>query len=65
MKVREVIALIEADGWVYIYTRGDHRQFKHPTKPGRVTVAGHRNADLHPKTLRSILRQAGLEGRDA
>jgi predicted RNA binding protein YcfA (HicA-like mRNA interferase family) len=34
MKVREVIALVEADGWVLVRTRGDHRQYKHPTKPG-------------------------------
>ena len=62
MKVREVIALIEADGWARVYTRGSHRQYKHPTKQGRVTVAGHPGDDVHPKTLRSILRQAGLQG---
>jgi predicted RNA binding protein YcfA (HicA-like mRNA interferase family) len=63
MKVREVIALIEGDGWVLVHTRGDHRQYKHPTKPGRVTVSGHRNDDIHPKTLNSILTQAGLRRR--
>jgi predicted RNA binding protein YcfA (HicA-like mRNA interferase family) len=41
MKVREVIALIEADGWARVCTRGSHRQYKHPTRRGRVTVAGH------------------------
>ncbi len=63
MKVREVITLIEADGWVLVHTRGDHRQYKHPTKSGRVTVSGHRNDDIHPKTLNSILTQAGLRRR--
>jgi predicted RNA binding protein YcfA (HicA-like mRNA interferase family) len=64
MKVREIIALVEADGWYLVRTRGDHRQYKHPTKPGRVTVSGHRNDDIHPKTLNSILTQAGLRGRN-
>jgi predicted RNA binding protein YcfA (HicA-like mRNA interferase family) len=64
MKVREVIALVEADGWYLVQTRGDHRQYKHSTKPGRVTVSGHRNDDVHPKTLNSILTQAGLKGRN-
>jgi predicted RNA binding protein YcfA (HicA-like mRNA interferase family) len=63
MKVREVITLVEADGWVLVRTRGDYRQCKHPTKPGRVTVSGHRNDDIHPKTLNSILTQAGLRRR--
>ncbi|HEX6816792.1 MAG TPA: type II toxin-antitoxin system HicA family toxin [Ktedonobacterales bacterium] len=60
MKVREVIKLIEADGWYIVVTQGDHRQFKHPIKRGRVTVAGHPNDDLHPKTLASIFKQAQL-----
>jgi predicted RNA binding protein YcfA (HicA-like mRNA interferase family) len=63
MKVREVIALVEADGWVLIRTRGDHWQYKHPTKPGLVTIAGHRNHDVPPGTLANILRQAGLRRR--
>ena len=62
MKVREVIALIEADGWYLDRTRGDHRQYKHPTKKGLVTVAGHPSDDLAPGTLNSILKQAGLKG---
>ena len=41
--------------------KGSHRQFKHPTKPGRVTIAGHPKDDLAPGTLNSILRQAGLK----
>jgi predicted RNA binding protein YcfA (HicA-like mRNA interferase family) len=60
MKVREVIKLIEADGWVLVATRGSHRQYKHPRKPGRVTVAGKPSDDVAPGTLNSIFKQAGL-----
>ena len=60
-KVREIIAQIEADGWYIIATRGSHRQFKHPRKPGRVTVAGKLSDDMAPGTLNSILKQAGLK----
>lgn len=60
MKVRDVIKLIEKDGWRLVVTEGSHRQYKHPTKSGRVTVAGHLREDVHPKTLKSILAQAGL-----
>ena len=61
MKVRDVIKLIEADGWSLVATRGSHRQFKHPFKKGRVTIAGKPDLDLHPKTLKSILKQADLK----
>ena len=61
MKVRDVIRLLEADGWYHIATRGSHRQFKHPTKVGRVTVPGKPGDDLAPGTLNSILKQAGLK----
>ena len=61
MKVRLLIKLIQDDGWFLVRTRGSHRQFKHPTKPGTVTVAGKPSADVHPGTLNSILRQAGLK----
>jgi predicted RNA binding protein YcfA (HicA-like mRNA interferase family) len=61
MKVRDVLKLIEKDGWYHVVTQGSHRQYKHPTKAGRVTVAGHPNDDLHPKTLKSILTQAGVK----
>jgi predicted RNA binding protein YcfA (HicA-like mRNA interferase family) len=60
MKVRDVIKLIEKDGWYHVVTEGSHRQYKHATKPGRVTIAGHPSEDIHPKTLKSILTQAGL-----
>lgn len=61
MKVREVLNLIEANGWYLVATRGSHRQFKHPSKPGRVTVAGKPSDDLAPGTVNSILKQAGLK----
>jgi predicted RNA binding protein YcfA (HicA-like mRNA interferase family) len=63
MKVRDVIKLIEADGWVYIGSKGDHRQFKHPSKPGKVTVPGKPSSDLPRGTEKSILAQAGLTRR--
>jgi len=55
----DVIRLLKADGWDEVAVRGSHRQFKHPTKPGRVTVP-HPKKDLPPGTLHSILKQAGL-----
>jgi predicted RNA binding protein YcfA (HicA-like mRNA interferase family) len=60
-KVREAIRVIEGDGWRLVKTKGSHRQYKHPTKPGRVTIAGKPSDDLAPKTFDSILRQAGLK----
>ena len=61
MKVREVIKLIEKDGWYLDRTRGSHRQYKHPTKRGLVTVPGKPNDDLAPGTQNSILKQAKLK----
>jgi predicted RNA binding protein YcfA (HicA-like mRNA interferase family) len=61
MKVREIIKLIERDGWYHVETKGSHRQFKHPIKPGRVTIAGNPNHDLAPGTLNSIIKQAMLK----
>jgi Predicted periplasmic or secreted lipoprotein len=61
MKVKEVLRLLREDGWYLVNQEGSHRQFKHPTKPGRVTVAGKPGETLHPKTLASILRQAKLQ----
>jgi predicted RNA binding protein YcfA (HicA-like mRNA interferase family) len=60
MKIRDVIKLIEADGWYLVTTKGSHRQYKHPTKPGRVTLAGHPNDELAPGTLNSVFKQAQL-----
>ncbi|MDY0882338.1 type II toxin-antitoxin system HicA family toxin [Dongia soli] len=56
---RELIKLIEADGWYLVGTVGSHNQYKHPTKPGRVTVP-HPKKDLPTGTVRSIMKQAGL-----
>jgi predicted RNA binding protein YcfA (HicA-like mRNA interferase family) len=63
LKVSEILKLIEADGWYLAATRGSHRQYKHPDKQGRVTVAGKPSDTLHPRTERSILRQAQIERR--
>ena len=60
MKVREVIRVLESDGWRLVITKGSHRQFTHPAKPGRVTVSGHPNDDMPKGTLASVWRQAGL-----
>ncbi|NER93757.1 MAG: type II toxin-antitoxin system HicA family toxin [Symploca sp. SIO1B1] len=61
MKVREVIKLIEGDGWYLARTRGSHCQFKHATKTGLVTIAGKLSDDLAPGTFNSILKQAQLK----
>lgn len=58
-KVKEVIKMLEADGWIRLTTKGDHRQFKHPDKSGKVTVRGHMNEDLSQFLLNSIWKQAG------
>jgi len=59
MKVSEVLRMLHEDGWFLVATRGSHRQFKHPQKPGRATVPGKLSDDLAPGTLNSILKQAG------
>jgi predicted RNA binding protein YcfA (HicA-like mRNA interferase family) len=61
MKVRDVIRLIEQDGWFQATQRGSHRQFKHPTKTGKVTVAGHPSEEMAKGTYNNILKQAGLK----
>ena len=58
-KIRDVLAMLHADGWSLVSQRGSHRQLKHPEKPGRVTVAGKPGDDVPPGLLKSILRQAG------
>jgi len=62
VKVRDVIRLLQADGWALVNTEGSHRQFKHPTKSGRVTVSGSFGDDMPKGTLASVKRQAGLKG---
>jgi predicted RNA binding protein YcfA (HicA-like mRNA interferase family) len=61
MKVKELIRLLEKDGWEQARMRGSHRQYRHPSKAGTVTVAGKPSADIPPGTLSSILKQAGLK----
>lgn len=61
MKVSEVLHLLRDDGWLLVATRGSHRQYKHPSKSGRVTVPGKPSDDLAPGTLNSIFKQAGLK----
>ncbi len=60
MKIRDVIRRLRDDGWEQVRQRGSHRQFKHRTKPGLVTVAGKPGDELARGTLNSVLRQAGL-----
>ena len=61
MKVSEVLRMLQIDGWNLVATKGIHRQFKHPSKLGRVTVPGKPSDDLAPGTLNSVLKQAGLK----
>ena len=61
MKVREVLRILMDDGWILVRQRGSHRQFKHTSKRGLVTVAGKLSNELAPGTLNSILKQAGLK----
>jgi len=61
VKVKDAIKLIESDGWFFISQKGSHRQFKHPTKTGKVTIAGKESLDLPKGTERSIMKQAGIE----
>jgi predicted RNA binding protein YcfA (HicA-like mRNA interferase family) len=61
VKVSEILRLLADDGWAVVATRGSHRQFKHPVKPGRVTVPGKPSDELAPGTLNSIRKQAGFK----
>jgi predicted RNA binding protein YcfA (HicA-like mRNA interferase family) len=61
VKVKELIALIEASGWLQVRQKGSHRQFHHPSKSGTVTVSGKSSIDVPPGTLNSVLKQAGLK----
>ena len=61
VKVSEILTVLRRDDWFLVATRGSHRQFKHPTKPGRVTVPGKPSDDLPPGLLNSILKQSGLK----
>lgn len=61
MKIRDIIKMIGKDGWYLKEQHGSHRQYKHPIKPGRVTIAGHPGDDIAAGTLNSVLKQAGLK----
>ena len=61
MKIKEVLKLIEKDGWFQVAQKGSHKQFKHPQKTGRVTIAGKPSDDIDKGTLNSILKQAKLK----
>ena len=61
MKISEILRLLQDDGWILVATRGSHRQYKHPSKAGRVTVPGKPSDDLAAGTLNSIMKQAGLK----
>jgi predicted RNA binding protein YcfA (HicA-like mRNA interferase family) len=63
MKIRDLIKLIEQDGWYLATTKGSHRQYKHRLKTGRVTIAGHPGDDIAEGTLNSVLKQAMLKRR--
>jgi predicted RNA binding protein YcfA (HicA-like mRNA interferase family) len=64
VKVAEVLRLLEREGWELARTRGSHRQYRHPDRPGLVTIAGRPSDTLHPKTWASIVKQAGLNDED-
>lgn len=61
MKAKDVVKILKNDGWYLVRTRASHRQFKHSTKPGLVTVAGKPSDDMAPGTQNSIFKQAGLK----
>jgi predicted RNA binding protein YcfA (HicA-like mRNA interferase family) len=61
IKVRDLITLLEKDGWAFVRQNGSHRQYRHPSKPGTVTVSGKSSVEVPPGTLNSVLKQAGLK----
>ncbi len=61
MKVRDLLNELEEDGWQLVRTKGSHRQFKHPSKPGTVTIAGKPSVEVPKGTLNAILKQSGLK----
>jgi predicted RNA binding protein YcfA (HicA-like mRNA interferase family) len=64
VKVRDVIRLVESDGWRHVRTTGSHRHYKHPSKPNVVTIPGHPGDQMPKGTLKSILKAAGLEEKE-
>jgi predicted RNA binding protein YcfA (HicA-like mRNA interferase family) len=65
VKVRDLVRILESNGWRLKTTRGSHRQFRHPQKGMVVTVAGQLGKDLPAGTLRAILRSAGIDAKEA
>jgi predicted RNA binding protein YcfA (HicA-like mRNA interferase family) len=61
MRCKEVVKILLKDGWCEVAHSGSHKQFKHPKKPGKVTVPIHKAKDIPPGTLNSIYKQAGLK----
>jgi predicted RNA binding protein YcfA (HicA-like mRNA interferase family) len=61
VRVQDLLARLQADGWYVVRQKGSHRQLHHPTKSGTVTVAGKPSIDVPPGTLNSILKQSGLK----
>jgi predicted RNA binding protein YcfA (HicA-like mRNA interferase family) len=61
VKFRELEKILKEDGWEYIYTKGSHHYYMHPTKPGKITIPYHPGKELKIKTVTSILKQAGLK----
>jgi predicted RNA binding protein YcfA (HicA-like mRNA interferase family) len=61
MKTRDILRLVQEEGWYQVAQRGSHRQFKHPSKPGKVTIAGHPSAEMDEGTRKSIFKQAGIK----
>lgn len=61
VKVRDLVKLLERDGWYWVRTKGSHHQYKHPAKAGIVTVPGNPGKDMAVGTLNNILKQAGLK----
>jgi predicted RNA binding protein YcfA (HicA-like mRNA interferase family) len=61
VKVKDAIKHVEAAGWTLARTRGSHRHYRHPTRPGLVTIAGKPSDSLHPKTWASIMKHAGTK----
>jgi predicted RNA binding protein YcfA (HicA-like mRNA interferase family) len=63
VKVRDVVCILEHEGWQLVRQKGSHRQFRHPERAGTVTVPGNQASELKPGTLASVWKQAGIMGR--
>ncbi|SEA14856.1 Predicted RNA binding protein YcfA, dsRBD-like fold, HicA-like mRNA interferase family [Eubacterium aggregans] len=61
MRFREAVRMVEDGGWYFVRAVGSHHHFKHPTKPGKVTIPNHNGKDIDPITVKSIRKQAGLK----